>query len=146
MTMPDGLEEKLLENLRIYAFLKAIFSQKFHEIPFHIIKQYNHEEMARLKTYHKDVFLEKAYLLGFSKGRKVYKGFPKKEINEMDQAIDYIELLFCFDDTMHLTLTQQLGVPMDTLDEIENKNKYFKVKRKQKSFTRFYDYIEYLGD
>lgn len=123
--IPAGLFEDLEKNLRIYSFLKERFKSKKAKIPKETLKLYNYEEMTRLKKYANETnFIEKATLLGFSP-RKSYK-LIKKVVSTYDQAIDYVELLFDFDNTLHALITECC-----------------KTKTKMRAF---YKYIDYLGE
>lgn len=113
-------------------------------MPWQTIKHLNYDEMSRIKkNASNELYIEKANLLGFSKNKKPYKGFASKELSVFTQATDYIELLFCFDDTVHYTITNQLSVPLD-LEELNKNPKKFNKKKRKNILDKFYTYIEYL--
>lgn len=117
----------LERDLLIYSRLKNKFRKKFTAIPFSVLKANNFEEMNRIKEYHsEEEFLERAYKLGFQRGRKTYSGIRGKRISVFQQAGDYINLLFCFDDTIHNTISMQLD--------------------KKHKLGQFYKYINSLGE
>lgn len=103
--MPKNLFEELEKSLKIYSILKGKFKKKFTSIPFTTLKANNFEEMRRVKKHcSPTAFLEKAYLLGFQRGKKT-TNMTGRTMSEFQQAEDYINLLFCFDDAMHATIT-----------------------------------------
>lgn len=127
VVMPDNLITELLKNLKVYQALKQKFKKKFDSVPFAILKANNFETMKNIQeNMSESVFIEKAYLLGFKKGRRSYSGLNGRILDEFDQAVDYVNLLFCFDDIIHQAINTA-------------------VEKKHKIRT-YYKYINYLGD
>lgn len=134
--LPEQLFESLMTNVLMYARLKKAFDSKLNKIPFQLRKKYNLDEMQKLlKEPHlyKEIFLERAYLLGFSSNIKPYVDFYTKPISIYAQAQDYIKFLFLFDESMHKMITNILAI---------NRNRK---NKKHTDIKKLYNYLEYIS-
>ena len=109
VNMPANLIKELEKSLQLYSLLKSKFRKKFNSVPFTVLKANNWEHMQKvLETESKTSFVERAYQIGFTRGKKPYTTLNGRIIEEFDQAKDYVKLLFCFDDAIHQTITQAI--------------------------------------
>lgn len=115
----------LQTNLFLYNSMKSKFEKKKKLIPYTTLSVNNFDEMYSIRDK-KAEFVQRAYLLGFPRGKKPYTGIRGKVLTEYDQAIDYVNLLFYFDATLNETISEQI-----------------KSKRK---LGPFYRYINSLGE
>lgn len=106
MEMPLNLINSLQTHLNIYNKLKTKFNNKSKNIPRVLKAVYCYEIMRDIYNLgDKNIFLEKAYLLGFNKNLKDYKKPNGEYISLILQARDYINFLYCFDDQMQTLIT-----------------------------------------
>lgn len=125
----DKFFHSLQSNLFIFNRMKLKFAKRKKLIPYSLLvnKSYSElfDELQSLRS-HEDKFLNKAYQVGFPRGKRTFTGIRGKKLSEYDQAVDYINLLFYFDETVHETISEQ----------IKNKRK----------LGPFYRYINSLGE
>ena len=150
MTLPEGLEEGLLKSLRIHAFLKEKFRKRFDAIPDSVKGNLTYEKMQKLyKGPSEVIFLSSMAELGFKKDKK-YLWHEKSEVSIKEQAEDYMNFLYDFDNTLHDTLTALLKTPKDQTAYSNYMKQYKKWPKPKKDYNNsikaLYKYIHYLSE
>ncbi len=150
MTVPEGLEEGLLKNLRIHAFLKEKFAKRKNIISEATLSQLTFDEMKRqAKNSPEIVFLNSMAELGFHKNKN-YTWSDKVLLDVKMQAEDYCRFLFYFDDAFHSSISHLLKSPKDQqmyISVIKSNKKWPKAKKNYLTEIKaLYKYVHYLSE
>lgn len=150
MTLPEGLEEGLLKDLRIHSFLKSKFTKRHAALPEEVKVFLTRDELLKQnKNSSETIFLTSMAELGFKKDKR-YLWSDKAEVGIKEQAEDYMHFLFDFDNTFHDSLTGLLKSPKDNIvyaKYIKQNKKWPKPKKDYANLVKaLYKYIHYLSE
>lgn len=149
--MPEGLEAGLRKNLQIQAFLKSRYEKKRSALPSVVLSTLTYEEMDRqCNNGPENIFLASAIELGFNKKKSYPWGMGRKTLSIREQAEDYINFLFDFNNSLHNALTALLKTPKDHTEYnnyIKQNGKWPKPKKNyEEQVKALYKYVYYLSE
>lgn len=114
---------------------KQVFREKFAQTPFEIRSKFCWDVLCDLETISKgnkemeEEYVKITYLLGFKPNRGPYNFLRSRPVTPFEQAIDYRNLYFNYDETM-----------LEALNTAQDKN-----NKSIKSIWALFKYIKYLG-
>lgn len=140
MTIPEGLEEGLLKNLRVYAHLKRKFDLKRASIPESLKSEHQYEKFEEIVRKTPSQLPKLLSIIGFDKKRPYQ--FLNVPLNVTAQGKDYLNLFYDFEGTIHEHLSKIYNTPEDDVTKYLGKPG----REYQKTIKAFYKYVHYLAD